>query len=170
MKTYQLDIGINCASRSSKLYQDCLQAANIIEMRQSEYFVWDDDEQEPLSRSNAIHLALKEFQDYPDAKEFLNYLITEKHEYKEDDDSSRPEIDSSRPMDELILEYEAELLAKLVAYEASPQGVLDGEREHAIFLLKEQEEEAYQDSLTTEGLKAYLKDDDDDDEEEDDDE
>ena len=55
-------------------------------MRQSEYFVWEDDEQEPLSRSNAIHLAEKEMQGYPDAKEFLSYLITEKHEYKEDGD------------------------------------------------------------------------------------
>ena len=86
MITYQLDIEIHRMNRSDQVYKDCVQAANIIEMRQSEYFVWEDDEQEPLSRSNAIHLAEKEFQGYPDAKEFLDYLITEKHDYKEDDD------------------------------------------------------------------------------------
>ena len=86
MKTYQLDISVLCLNRADQTYRDCVQAANIIEMRQSEYFVWEDDEQEPLSRSNAIHLAEKEFQGYPDAKEFLDYLITEKHDYKEDDD------------------------------------------------------------------------------------
>ena len=73
--------------------------------------------------------------------------------------------DNSRPMDELILEYEAELEAKAIAYEASPQGRIDREKSDAQWLLKEQEEQAYQDSLTTEELKAYLEDD----EEEDDD-
>ncbi len=86
MITYQLDISVLCLNRADQTYKDCVQAANIIEMRQSEYFVWEDDEQEPLSRSNAIHLAEKEMQGYPDAKEFLSYLITEKHEYKEDGD------------------------------------------------------------------------------------
>ena len=86
MITYQLDIEIHRMNRSDQVYKDCVQAANIIEMRQSSSFTWEDDEQEPLSRSNAIHLAEKEMQGYPDAKEFLSYLITEKHEYKEDGD------------------------------------------------------------------------------------
>ena len=87
MITYQLDIEIHRMNRSDQVYKDCVQAANIIEMRQSEYFVWEDDEQEPLSRSNAIHLAEKEMQGYPDAKEFLSYLITENfHQDEEHDD------------------------------------------------------------------------------------
>ena len=77
MITYQLDIEIHRMNRSDQVYKDCVQAANIIEMRQSSSFTWEDDEQEPLSRSNAIHLAEKEMQGYPDAKEFLSYLITE---------------------------------------------------------------------------------------------
>jgi hypothetical protein len=85
MITYQLDISILCLNRADKTYRDCVQAANIIEMRQSEYFTWEDDEQEPLSRSNAIHLAEKEMQGYPDVKEFLGYLITEKFQQDEED-------------------------------------------------------------------------------------
>ena len=73
--------------------------------------------------------------------------------------------DNSRPMDELILEYEAELEAKAIAYEASPQGRIDREKSDAKWLLKEQEEQAYQDSLTPEELKAYLEDDEEDDDE-----
>jgi len=86
MITYQLEISILCLNRADQTYKDCVQAANIIEMRQSSFFTWEDDEQESLSRSNAIHLAEKEIQGYPDAKEFLSYSITEKHEYKEDGD------------------------------------------------------------------------------------
>lgn len=87
MITYQLDIEINRMNRSDQVYKDCVQAANIIEMRQSSSFTWEDDEQEPLSRSNAIHLAEKEMQGYPDAKEFLNYSITENfHQDEEHDD------------------------------------------------------------------------------------
>jgi len=87
MITYQLEISILCLNRADQTYKDCVQAANIIEMRQSSFFTWEDDEQEPLSRSNAIHLAEKEIQGYPDAKEFLSYLITENfHQDEEDDD------------------------------------------------------------------------------------
>ena len=56
MTTYQLDISILCLNRADKTYRDCVQAANIIEMRQSEYFTWEDDAQESLSRSNAISM------------------------------------------------------------------------------------------------------------------
>jgi hypothetical protein len=54
-------------------------------MRQISSFTWEDDEQEPMSRNNAIHLAEKEMQDYPDVKEFLGYLITEKFQQDEED-------------------------------------------------------------------------------------
>ena len=88
MITYQLDISVLCLNRSDQVYKDCVQAANIIEMRQSSSFTWEDDEQEPLSRSNAIHLAEKEFQGYPDAKEFMAYEITVKHEEEDDEQVS----------------------------------------------------------------------------------
>jgi len=83
--TYQLDIIIHRLNHADKAYRDCVQAANIIEMRQSSSFTWEDDEQEPLSRSHAIHLAEKEMQDYPDVKEFLYYEITEKFQQDEED-------------------------------------------------------------------------------------
>ena len=95
MNTYQLDISILCLNRADKTYRDCVQAANIIEMRQSEYFTWEDDEQEPLSRSNAINLAEKELQGYPNVREFLSYLITVKNdEYEEERCASMAFVDN----------------------------------------------------------------------------
>jgi len=95
MNTYQLDISILCLNRADRTYRDCVQAANIIEMRQSEYFTWEDDEQEPLSRSNAIHLAEKEMQGYPNVREFLSYLITLKNdEYEEERCASMAGVDN----------------------------------------------------------------------------
>jgi hypothetical protein len=85
MTTYQLDIIIRRLNHADKAYRDCVQAANIIEMRQSSSFTWEDDEQEPMSRNNAIHLAEKEMQDYPDVKDFLYYEITEKFQQDEED-------------------------------------------------------------------------------------
>ena len=95
MITYQLDIIIHRLNHADKAYRDCVQAANIIEMRQSSSFTWEDDEQEPLSRSNAINLAEKELQGYPNVREFLSYLITVKHdEYEEERCASMAFVDN----------------------------------------------------------------------------
>ena len=78
MTTYQLDIIIHRLNRADKAYKDCVQAANIIEMRQSEYFTWEDDAQESLSRSSAIKYAEEEIQSYHSlVRENLSYSITE---------------------------------------------------------------------------------------------
>ena len=77
MTTYQLDIIIHRLNRADKAYKDCVQAANIIEMRQSEYFTWEDDAQESLSRSSAIKYAEEEIQSYHSlVRENLSYSIT----------------------------------------------------------------------------------------------
>ena len=81
MTTYQLDIIIHRLNRADKAYKDCVQAANIIEMRQSEYFTWEDDAQESLSRSSAIKYAEEEIQSYHSlVRENLSYLISIKDE------------------------------------------------------------------------------------------
>ena len=81
MNTYQLDIIIHRLNRADKAYKDCVQAVNIIEMRQSEYFTWEDDAQESLSRSSAIKYAEEEIQSYHSlVRENLSYSIKAKEE------------------------------------------------------------------------------------------
>ena len=86
MITYQLDIEVTRPFTSARdaLYMDIVTAANVIEMRQSEYFTWEDDAQESLSRSSAIKYAEEGMQEYVYLKDFMAYEITVKHE--EDDD------------------------------------------------------------------------------------
>ena len=66
MNTYQLDIEVTRPFTSARdtLYRESVDAANAIEMRWSEYFTWEDDEQESLSRSSAIKYAEEEIQSY----------------------------------------------------------------------------------------------------------
>ena len=87
MKRYKLEITVNSPFFSARdtLYRDTVDAANAIEMRWSEYFVWEDDAQESLSRSNAIKYAEEEIQSYHSlVRENLSYSISIKDE--EDDD------------------------------------------------------------------------------------
>ena len=86
MKTYQLDINITRPNTSTrdKVFQEVVTAANRIEMQWSEYFVWEDDAQESLSRSSAIKYAEEGMQEYVYLKDFMAYEITVKQE--EDDD------------------------------------------------------------------------------------
>jgi len=66
MNTYQLEITVTRPFTSARdtLYRDTVDAANAIEMRHSEYFTWEDDAQESLSRSSAIKYAEEEIQSY----------------------------------------------------------------------------------------------------------
>ena len=57
-------------------------------------------------------------------------------------------IDNTRPMDELLLEYEAELEAKSKAYLASPQCAIDDARRAAKSKLENDRREAWEASLT----------------------
>ena len=87
MKRYKLEITVNSPFFSARdtLYRDTVDAANAIEMRQSEYFRWEDDAQESLSRSSAIKYAEEEIQSYHSlVRENLSYSISIKDE--EDDD------------------------------------------------------------------------------------
>ena len=80
MKRYKLEITVNSPFFSARdtLYRDTVDAANAIEMRWSEYFVWEDDAQESLSRSSAIRYAEEEIQSYyPRLRENLSHSITE---------------------------------------------------------------------------------------------
>ena len=80
MTKYQLEITVNSPFFSARdtLYRDTVDAANAIEMRWSEYFTWEDDEQESLSRSSAIKYAEEEIQSYHSlVRENLSYSITE---------------------------------------------------------------------------------------------
>ena len=80
MKRYKLEITVNSPFFSARdtLYRDTVDAANAIEMRQSEYFTWEDDAQESLSRSSAIKYAEEEIQSYHSlVRENLSYSITE---------------------------------------------------------------------------------------------
>ena len=65
-------------------------------------------------------------------------------------------IDNTRPMDELILEYEAELEAKSIAYEASPQAAIDNARRAAKYKLENDRRQAWEDSLTPEQWKKHF--------------
>ena len=86
MNTYQLEITVTRPFTSARdtLYRDTVDAANAIEMRHSEYFTWEDDAQESLSRSSAIKYAEEGMQEYVYLKDFMAYEITVKQE--EDDD------------------------------------------------------------------------------------
>jgi len=66
MNTYQLEITVTRPFTSARdtLYRDTVDAANAIEMRHSEYFTWEDDAQESLSRGSAIKYAEEEIQSY----------------------------------------------------------------------------------------------------------
>ena len=85
MKTYQLDIEVTrpFTSARDKVFQEVVTAANRIEMQWSEYFTWEDDAQESLSRSSAIKYAEEGMQEYVYLKDFMAYEITVK---QEDDD------------------------------------------------------------------------------------
>ena len=87
--------------------------------------------------------------------------------------------DNIKSLGEILAEEDAKARAKYKAYEESPQFLIDIEAGHASYLLREKEEQAYQDTLTPEDLKAYLngtlgydedEDEDEDEYEEDDDE
>jgi len=85
--------------------------------------------------------------------------------------------DEIKSLGEILAEEDAKARAKYKAYEESPQFLIDIEAGHASYLLREKEEQAYQDTLTPEDLKAYLngtlgydEDEDEDEYEEDDDE
>jgi len=92
MTTYQLDIEVNGLFTSARdtLYRDTVDAANAIEMRHSEYFTWEDDAQESLSRSSAIKYAEEEIQSYHSlVREGLSYSITTKDVEEEDREGYR---------------------------------------------------------------------------------
>ena len=73
-------------------------------------------------------------------------------------------IDNTRPMSELLLEYEAELEAKSIAYEASPQAAIDNARRAAKSKLENDRRDAWEASLTTEERREHFGDEDEDDE------
>ena len=64
--------------------------------------------------------------------------------------------DNIKSLGEILAEEDAKARAKYKAYEESPQFLIDIEAGHASYLLREKEEQAYQDTLTPEDLKAYL--------------
>jgi len=70
-------------------------------------------------------------------------------------------IDNTRPMDELLLEYEAELEAKSKAYLASPQCAIDDARMAAKFKLENDRREAWEASLTPEQWHHHFGEDED---------
>ena len=78
MITYSLYIHVDDEFEDprSTLSTAAIDAANAIEMRHSEYFTWIDDEQESLSRSNAINLAEKDMQEYLHVKQHLWWFIS----------------------------------------------------------------------------------------------
>ena len=64
--------------------------------------------------------------------------------------------DMAQYMDELFLEYEAELEAKSIAYEASPQAVIDKARMTAKYKLENERRQAWEDSLTPEQWQQHF--------------
>jgi len=70
-------------------------------------------------------------------------------------------MNNTRPMDELLLEYEAELEAKSKAYLASPQCAIDDARMAAKFKLENDRREAWEASLTPEQWHHHFGEDDD---------
>ena len=65
-------------------------------------------------------------------------------------------MNNTRPMDELILEYEAELEEKSIAYESSPQAAIDNDRRAAKSKLENDRRKAWEDSLTPEQWKQHF--------------
>ena len=87
MNTYELEITVTRPFTSARdtVYREAVDAAHAIEMRWSEYFTWEDDAQERLSRITAIKYAEEEIQSYHSlVRENLSYSISIKDE--EDDD------------------------------------------------------------------------------------
>jgi hypothetical protein len=81
MTKYQLEITVTKPFTNSRdaEFRAIVDAANAIEMRWSEYFTWEDDAQESLSRSSAIRYAEEEIQSYyPRLREHLSYSIKTK--------------------------------------------------------------------------------------------
>ena len=81
--------------------------------------------------------------------------------------------DEIKSLGELLAEDDAKVRAKYKAYYESPQFLIDTEASYASYLLREKEEQEYQDTLSPEDLKAYLNgtlyyDDEDEDEDEED--
>jgi len=70
----------------------------------------------------------------------------------------------TKPMDELFLEYEAELEAKSIAYEASPQAAIDNARMAAKFKIENERRQAWEDNLTPEQWQHHFGEDKDEDE------
>jgi len=64
--------------------------------------------------------------------------------------------DMAQYMDELFLEYEAELEAKSIAYEASPQAVIDKARMTDKYKLENERRQAWEDSLTPEQWQQHF--------------
>ena len=64
--------------------------------------------------------------------------------------------DDIKSLGELLAEEDAKARAKYKAYYESPQFLIDIEASHASYLLREKEEQEYQDTLTPEDLKSYL--------------
>ena len=64
--------------------------------------------------------------------------------------------DDIKSLGELLAEEDAKARAKYKDYRASPQFLIDIEASHASYLLREKEEQEYQDTLTPEDLKSYL--------------
>jgi len=62
-------------------------------------------------------------------------------------------------MGDLIQEYEAELLVKQKAYEASPKFAIDEARIAAKFKIEDDRRQAWEDSLTPEELKEHFSED-----------
>ena len=64
--------------------------------------------------------------------------------------------DEIKSLGELLAEDDAKARAKYKAYYESPQFLIDTEASYASYLLREKEEQEYQDTLSPEDLKAYL--------------
>ena len=81
MKHYQLDIvnhlAMNFGTSEDTRYWDAEKAVHAIEMKHSEYFHWEGDEQESLSRSTAINLAEQEINEYVHLREYLSHVVGE---------------------------------------------------------------------------------------------
>jgi len=65
-------------------------------------------------------------------------------------------LDMVQYMDELFLEYESELEAKSIAYEASPQAAIDNARMAAKFKIENDRRQAWEDNLTPEQWQHHF--------------
>ena len=57
--------------------KDAINASNAIEMKWSEYFTWEDDEQEKLSRSTAVNHVEREIGEYIHLSKYLSWEIVD---------------------------------------------------------------------------------------------